>query len=122
MLLIDAFQQGGFAMYPIMLAGILLLTASARYAARLDPRQEPLVRQLRAVTLTSGLAGSLLGLVHYFVGLNESVPELRSLVTAKGISEMVNDTGLAVFLLLFSSIVCAVGSYRNTLTARPEPA
>lgn len=118
MLLIDAFQQGGFAMYPILLAGILLLAVSARYASSLDVRLEPVIRQLRAVTLTSGIAGSLLGLVHYFAGLNQSSAELRSLVCARGISEMVNDTGLAVFLLLFAYIVCAVGAYR-TAQLRP---
>jgi hypothetical protein len=73
---------------------------------------------LRAVTLTSGLVGALLGLVHYFAGLSESSAELRRLVSARGISEMVNDTGLAVTLLLLSSIVCSIGAYRATL-ARP---
>lgn len=116
MLLIDAFQEGGWAMYPIMVSGILLLVVSARYVRWPEQRLEPLIRQLRAVTLTGGLVGSLLGLVHYFAGVTESTPELRRMVTARGISEMVNDTGLALILLLFSSIVCAAGVYRATLT------
>lgn len=117
MLLIDAFQEGGWAMYPIMLSGILLLTVSARSASGRAPQLEPLIRQLRAVTLTSGLAGSLMGLVHYFVALSPNAPESYHLGAARGISEMINATGLAVFLLLFSSIACAVGAYRATRPA-----
>ena len=116
MFLIDAFQEGGWAMYPIMLSGILLLVVSARYASERESQLEPLISQLRAVTLTSGLAGSLIGLVHYLVGRTESSAALVSLATARGVSEMVNDTGLSVFLLLFSSILCAVGAFRATLT------
>lgn len=116
MLLIDAFHEGGWAMYPIMLSGIVLLVVSARYAAGREPRLEALISQLRAVTLTSGLAGSLIGLVHYFAGRSESSSALFSVATARGISEMINATGLAVFLLLFSSILCAVGASRTALS------
>lgn len=112
MLLIDAFHAGGWPMFPILLFGALLIAASARYGRSPEARHLQLVRELRLVTLGSGVLGSILGVVHSLASLHMVPGEARSTVFAKGVSESINDVSSAILWVILAGIVTAVGAFR----------
>lgn len=112
MLLIEAFHAGGWPMYPILLSGVLLIAAAARYARSPEARHLQLVRELRLVTLGCGVLGSILGVIHSLSGLNMVPGEARSMVFAMGVSESINDVSSAILWTLLAGILTAIGALR----------
>lgn len=119
MTLIDAFFQGGWPMYPILVCGVILTVFSVRLANRPSQELSVLVRHLRTLTLSLGFLGSVLGLIHCLGGLREVPPEMRHLVIAIGISELINCTSQALIWLIISTTIAAAGAFRATLVKRP---
>lgn len=62
--------------------------------------------------------GSLLGVIHSLSGLREVVPDQRNLILAMGVSECINDIGLALLLTIIAAAISATGSFRAA--AHPE--
>lgn len=113
MLLVQAFFEGGVPMYPILAIGVLSIVTAARCARRTDARRHLLVRELRALTLLGGCLGSILGVVHTFAAMATVPGEERTLLMAKGISESVNNMGLAVILAIIATAIVTIGHSRS---------
>lgn len=120
MLLVQAFFEGGVPMYPILAIGVLSIVTAVR-CARHNSRRHLLVRELRALTLLGGCLGSILGVVHTFAAMATVPGEERTLLMAKGISESVNNMGLAVILAIIATAIVAIGHSRGgELTPTPD--
>ena len=87
-MLLEAFHAGGWPMYPILLFGLLLMAASVRYARTPEDRHMKLVRELRLLTLGTGILGSILGVIHSLSGLHLVQPEARMMTFAAGMHAM----------------------------------
>lgn len=119
MILIDAFLEGGWFMYPILASGLTLVVSTVHRANFPSPQRDSLVRHLRATTLSLGLFGSLLGVVHALAGLAPPPPADSglSLSVIKGICELINCTGQALVWLIASSIISSAGDFRASRSA-----
>ena len=118
----EAFHQGGWPMFPILVLGILHILAAVRYASHPESRQLLLVRSLGVITLGFGCLGTLLGMIHC-LGAMEQVPvELVVKITLLGLGESINNLAMAFLLTIFGGILTAVGALRATerLPANPS--
>ena len=113
MSLYDAFREGGWPMFPILLSGLLLFLAAARYAMRPEARRVPLLWALGIVTLLWGGAGFTLGMIKTLGAMGQVPPEQRYIVLI-GLGECLNDVALALLLVLLGSMTAAVGAWRRS--------
>jgi hypothetical protein len=108
----DAFHEGGWPMYPILVLGLLLIVAAARYAAQPQTRFVPVLRSLGIVTGVFGVLGTTLGMIHCLSAMHEVPNDLVIKITLLGLGESLNNLALSLFLILFASILTAVGALR----------
>jgi len=113
----EAFRLGGWGMYPVLVFGILFLGSAIWYAVNPDRRRLLLPAVLSLVTLSSGMLGTLTGIM---VSLNAAAesPDMWKLV-ALGTSESMNNLGFAFAWIVMSGLVVAVGAFRAS-RQKPE--
>ena len=110
--LAEAFHEGGWPMFPILILGILLIIAAARYAMQPEARQLLVVRSLGKVTLGFGVLGSVLGMIHC-LGAMGQVPTDKVLMFALlGLGESINNLALALVLGVLAGLFTTVGALR----------
>ena len=111
--MLEAFRLGGWAMFPTLVVGLLLLAAAARYAVKPEARWVPLQIALAVLTLTSGLLGCVSGVIVTIRHLSE-LPTDRTGVMAIGVGESLNNIALALLLLMLAALLTSVGAVRLT--------
>lgn len=107
----EAFHMGGWGMFPTLVFGLLLLAASVRYAISPERRFVPLQVSLGILTLVAGGLGFVSGTIKSLTYIGAVDPDARWLWLV-GIGESLNNIGLALALLVLSSIAATVGAYR----------
>ena len=75
----EAFQMGGWGMYPTLIAGLVLVLTSVRYAVDPQARWVPLMLSLGSLTLVAGGLGFVTGVIRTTMALAE-VPGSRALI------------------------------------------
>lgn len=108
----DSFHEGGWPMYPVLILGLLLVVAAARYAMTAEARHLPVVRNLSSVTLTFGVLGSVLGMIHCLSSMHSVPNELVVKISLLGLGESVNNLGLALLMMVFGGLFTTVGALR----------
>lgn len=116
--LANAFHEGGWPMFPILILGILLIIAAGRYAMAPDARQLLVVRSLGKVTLAFGVLGSVLGMIHCLGAMGQVPADKVITITLLGLGESINNLALALALGVIAGLVTTVGALR----AVDEPA
>jgi len=116
--LIDAFHEGGWPMFPILILGILLIIAAGRYAMQPEARQLLVVQSLGKVTLGFGVLGSLLGMIHCMGAISQVPTDKVVTIALLGLGESINNLALALVLGVIAGLVTTVGALR----AVDEPA
>lgn len=116
MSLSEAFRNGGWPMYPILVCGLLCVLAAASYAARPEPRRAPLVWALGIGTLLWGALGFTLGMILTLSAVGKVPPAERYIVLI-GLGESLNDLALALLLVLAAALTAAVGAFRRSRDA-----
>ena len=114
----EAFHMGGWGMYPTLIFGLLLIAASARYAVRPDRRVVPLQISLGLTTLFAGCLGFVTGVIRS-LGALDAVPAEKRWIWMLGVSESLNNIGLALALVIIACLATAVGALR---LAQAKPA
>ncbi|WP_224363331.1 hypothetical protein [Hyalangium versicolor] len=117
--MVNAFIEGGFGMYPTLLAGLALLAASIQYSRRPERRYVPLLLSLGVFTLLAGGLGFITGVMTcltYYA--SEAVRD--PIVLTLGVKESLNNVALALLLSVMSAIFASVGAWR--LSRHPQPA
>lgn len=110
--LADAFHEGGWPMFPILVVGALLVVAAGRYVSQSEPRHLPVVKTLGGATLVLGVLGTVLGVIHSLSGIHEVPPDMAVKFFLLGSGESLNNLALSLFLVFFASVLTAVGALR----------
>jgi hypothetical protein len=107
----EAFKMGGWGMYPTLIFGLMLSLTAMRYAASPDPRVMPLVKSLGALTVLSGLLGTVTGLIKSIIAVAPLPPEKHFLVVL-GFGESLNCFGLGLVFAVLAALFVSAGAYR----------
>lgn len=116
----EAFRLGGWGMYPTLIAGLVLVGYSLRYAVTPDATRALIVRRLSFLTFLAGSLGFTAGVIRV-LSLASALPpnELIGAVVA-GVGESLHNIGLALALLVLSAIAMSVGAARRGAGAGAE--
>jgi hypothetical protein len=110
--MVQFFLEGGFAMYPVLIIGLVLLGASIRFAIDAEPIRRGFIYMMAWTLAAMTLFATWLGLAAVFQYL-ETVPEPEFTSTLMtGLKEITRNGILGGALLAVSLIVTAVGTYR----------
>jgi hypothetical protein len=110
--MMEAFEAGGWGMYPTLLAGVGLLVASLMYARHPEARYVPLMVTLGLFTLFAGGLGfctGLISLLHYYTSHQA---EHGPIVLFAGLKEALHNVALALLLITVSALSASVGALR----------
>jgi hypothetical protein len=110
--MIRFFHEGGFAMYPVLVVGLLLFGASIRYAIDAEPIRRSFINAMALALVAITLFATWIGLAAVFRYM-ETVkePEFASTLMT-GLKEVSHNGLLGGMLLTVSLILTAVGTYR----------
>lgn len=111
------FQLGGFAMWLVLVFGLMAVAAAVRYARAPETHLVPLVLSLGGLTLVGGALGFVTGLIATF----QSVPRLdedERWVWMVGMGESLVNLAFALSLLGLAGAAMVVGSYRLSRRGR----
>ena len=112
--MIHFFVEGGWGMYPVLVMGLMLVWAAARYAIDTEPVRLRFIGALALalmVTMAHATWTCMAAVFHY---LEQSREEhlVRSLMT--GLMESTRPATLGGALLVVGLILVAVGTYRSS--------
>jgi hypothetical protein len=98
-------------MWPTLLFGLMLLGASAWYAAKPQRRLVPLLVSLIVVTLVSGSLGFVTGVIVTSTAVAQAGPDFFR-IALEGVGESLNNVGFALVLVLIAMLPVSVGTFR----------
>ena len=102
----DAFHQGGWGMYPTLVAGVVLIACAIRYLRNPEHGRGELVRHLSRLTFLVGSLGTVVGCIKSFTSLDDKTPLQYGLV---GLGESLNCTAFGMCMMIVAGIITAVG-------------
>jgi hypothetical protein len=105
-------HEGGWAMYPMLAVGILLIGVAITYAYRPLPEKRTLLFGLGALTLLLGATGFVFGVMASLRAV-ELPPDQRYLVWV-GLRESLNNVALALLLATVGVVALVIGGTRRT--------
>ncbi len=112
------FAEGGFGMYPTLAFGVLLLAVGAFDAIKPERRSNALFVTLGLVVFGCGALGFTLGVVTTPYYVAKLPPAERYATALMGVAESLHNVALALFFIVLSTLLLAVGAAR---TARSSP-
>lgn len=115
------FRDGGWGMYPVTVFGLLLVAAAVLCVLRPERRFARIAGVLGVATLCAGFLGTSVGFIMSFRYLSQVPVEQRFTIAALGCAESLNDTVLALMLVVFSSLLGAVAATRAALREPSTP-
>lgn len=107
----EAFQMGGWGMYPTLVFGLLMLAASVRYAISPERRYVPLLVSLGMMTFSAGALGFVTGTIKSLSAIGE-VPDEKRWIWLLGVGESLNCVALALTLIVIGTIAGSIGALR----------
>jgi nitrate reductase NapE component len=113
------FQEGGWAMYPVVALGLVAVGTAARFALRGEHQLLAFIRWTLGSLLLVGAFGFTVGMMkvlHYAQGVSD--PLLTSRLIMEGLAEAANNPACALMFGVISSVCIAVGQRRFPL---PNP-
>jgi hypothetical protein len=110
--MLQFFAEGGFAMYPILIIGLVLLGASVRYSIDAEPIRRGFIHAMAWTLVAMILLATWLGLAAVFDAMSRiPEPEFTSTLMI-GFKEVTRNGVLGGALLTLSLICTAIGTYR----------
>jgi len=113
------FEAGGFAMYPTVVFGVLLVISCGLYALRADPKDARVAMVLAGITLSSGLLGWARGMCATFRFVSHLPPAEQFTTLLVGSGESLHNMVLALAILVLAGVVAAAGVLRRAPTTSP---
>ena len=107
------FAEGGFGMYPTLAFGVLLLAVGAFDAFKPERRSNALFVTLGLVVFGCGALGFTLGVVATPYRGAKLPPAEQYARTLLGVAESLHNVALALFFIVLSTLVLAVGAART---------
>lgn len=109
--MIDAFRNGGFPMWFILVTGVALLATTWRYMQGQDKRSRALSQGLSQVTLLLGVLGTVLGLIATLMGVAPILPE-KAYLCLIGTGESLNNLAFALIFMVLAAVGRTIGDAR----------
>lgn len=106
------FHDGGWGMWPTAIFGFLLVASGVLCVLRPERRFIPLVASFAVTTLGAGVLGTAVGMAKSFHYLPGAPADRQFLFAALGTAESLNDTILALMLVVLTGLLCAVAALR----------
>jgi hypothetical protein len=116
---VEHFRDGGWGMFPILVAGLALLTVAIRYAVRPDRRFVPLLVTLNVLTLSAGALGFVSGVITTATYFDQHATTLPSSIPFLGVGESLNNVAFALMFVVVAAIAMSLGAWK---VAREVPA
>ena len=112
--MVHFFVEGGWGMYPVLVMGLMLVWAAARYAIDTEPVRLRFIGALAlALVATMGHATwTCMAAVFRYLEQSRAEDLVRSLMT--GLMESTRPATLGGALLAIGLILVAVGAYRSS--------
>jgi hypothetical protein len=114
------FEAGGWGMYPTLVFGFLLVATAVLYALRGEQRFKQLVKVLAAMTFTSGLLGTCVGVCNSVHFLKTVPREDQLLVLSMGCEESLHNLVLALLIMNLAGLILLAGAWRNKQAQVPR--
>ncbi|MFT3712412.1 MAG: hypothetical protein QM817_32595 [Archangium sp.] len=111
--MVNFFMDGGWTMFPILLAGFLLTALSTMQALRPVPRRWTTLKLLAALVGVLGVLGFVLAARTTIHNTQDATDDVRMKIIVAGLAESSNNLTLMLTFLLISCAVCAVASTRE---------
>ena len=111
-LILDAFRNGGWGMYPTSLLGAWALGRAMQAVVLERAQLWPSVRALQGATLAAGLLGFVTGIIRATQFIQEVPIENQVGIFLTGLGESASNVALALLLWVLTQLVMAVGSPR----------
>lgn len=111
------FHDGGWGMYPTAFSGFFLVLASVLVLIRPDRKFVPLLASLGAVTLLSGVLGTLVGVANSMRFIHQVPVERQLGILSMGVAESLNVTVLALILVVLASLLGSGAALRHSRSA-----
>jgi uncharacterized membrane protein len=105
-----SFQEGGFGMYPVLVMGLVLLSAAGYYVVRPSRRVLAFVASIAVAVVLASLLGLTMG-VSKTVRESVARPDYVRLIVA-GAGHASNVILLGLYLLTPSALLVAIGGLR----------
>jgi hypothetical protein len=111
--MVHFFVEGGFGMYPVLVMGLMLIWAAARYAIDTEPVRLRFIGALALALVITMVHATWMCMAAVFHYLEQAREEhlVRSLMT--GLMESTRPATLGGALLAIALILVAVGAYRS---------
>ena len=116
----DAFQHGGWGMFPTTFFGLALIVTAVRYAIAPDAARALVVRRLSLLTFIAGCLGFSIGCIKTFMYAGQLPAADLGSVVVSGIGESLHNIALALCLLAIGGLAMVIGAARRTPTAGDE--
>lgn len=113
------FQEGGWAMYPVLALGLVAVGTAARFALRGEHQLLAFIRWTLGSLLLVGAFGFTVGMMkalHYAQGGSDAL--FSSRIIMEGLAEAANNPACALMFGFISCVCVAVGQRRFPL---PNP-
>jgi hypothetical protein len=113
----EAFRLGGWAMYPTLIAGLVLVFTAWRFAFSPERALLVLVKWLYALVALAGTLGFVTGTIKTFIAAGQLPPGEAVATAMIGVGESANNLGLALTTMVLATIGVAVGHTRRRATS-----
>lgn len=120
--MLHSFIEGGFGMYPTLLAGLCLLATCVQYARRPERRYVPLMTALGLFTLLAGGLGFATGIMSLLQAFTGPLASEGPIVLFVGFREALNNVVLALLLSAIAALFASVGAWRLSRQLTPGSA
>lgn len=108
-----SFQEGGWAMYPVFVIGLIVIGVAGRFALRGEHQLLAFIRWLLGALLATGAFGFIIGMMRalrFAVGVPD--PLLASRLVQEGLAEAGNNLSGALMFTIVACLGTAVGHRR----------
>lgn len=116
----EAFLEGGWGMYPILVFGLALLAVSGRHALSPDRKALPVIAALSGVTFVAGVLGFVSGLIATTRCIGDVSADRTAATALTGFGESLNDVAFALCFLVLAGLAVAVAAMREWSGRTPE--
>lgn len=113
----ESLREGGWAIAPTALFGVLCLLAAVRYATRPQKGALSLPVALGVVTLALGTLGFVSGLIKSARALGDAPAGKVGQLFAIGFGESLPNVALALAWIAAAALVVSIGAARRSATA-----